>query len=136
MPFDSIKPKNQIRPANPNANNLAPNGIAATAKQKTAIKFLVGITTLVIVIFWLVVLRYNFSNISFKKELIPEIERAKEGFSQTMQELNDGVDSLKGNKVYSNPALSPEEIKKLEQRLFEEFPANNEKAATTSKLEE
>lgn len=120
MSLDSINFKKSVARAQPTPTDRLPRHRSEPDKKKRLALFLVTLAVAVIVTIWAILLRYSFFNLAASRESASELEKVKTGFSKTLEDFSNELDDLKNSQVYSMPSLTPEEIRELEGRLFNE----------------
>ncbi|MBU4331913.1 hypothetical protein KKD19_00605 [Patescibacteria group bacterium] len=129
MPFDSIRPKGQAQNNTQDQASTPEREAGREFQKKKFLWMLVAGVILIILVVWLIIVRYNFSIISSQKKSTSDFDKTREDFSEAFEQFNNELDTIKDQKLYSNPLLSEGEIKDLEERLFEE--AHQEEATSS-----
>lgn len=130
MSLDSINPKNFF------PGPASKEGHDPEKSKKKLSFFLTAAISAAIIVVWIIIAPRSFSVLVGNGQKISEVDRAREDFSRTMEELNDNLDGLKKDYLYSSSGLTKEEVEKVEDRLFENPGGGKELASTTDEAAE
>lgn len=132
MSLDGIKPAEKFlkepvqKEEKPSEQIQAPIDRPRDKKKsnKKILWLFVGLMVFVIFVFWLIFLKYSFSDLSDRIASSLELEKAKQSLSRVLDDFTNEIDKLKQSKVFNRLDLSDDKVKNLEERLEE---AVNEK---------